>query len=695
MIMTYRLLIIICLLFPVIGHAAPEASRTSGLAPLAVFFDAGVAASTESSAPFHDLDYTWDFGDPDSGTWGPSGKSKNTDKGPLAAHVYETAGTYTASLTVRDSNGMVGSPTEFTITVTDFSAANTTCISTGTDFTGCPAGATTRPNITTTLETELAAATDANERVLLKRGDSWTLSSTPSFPNNYGPVHIGAFGTCSSPDELGICSNNPSITSSAGFLGTDYKRDWRVTDLTYSGAGTVVGGGIDSRNILGARLNVSGGGTAVSGSVPVRDNDDHWREGLFSISCRTMNVSVMTWIGSEKLVMMGNIHGSTGTTSSHIIRIWNSYKGVFSHNLVYGALSGLHALKFHGPSRRPRSNNYLNLGDFATTGASGVRNPTQFNVVSNNTFGGGSAYLATFGPQDTVSDEEVTDLIIEKNKFITEYGQQSAGNVLLYLTARYVSVRNNVFDGTGNLSEFVGINLANGGLVFDDEDLPEPNDGQLVGVKIYNNTFYHGNSYGSENYGMRLWMNSALRTTVRNNYVSFPNITGTAVVIDPTRAGVDTIQSNNVYTNTPYFVDPDNTNPILRNFAITSSATSSIGQGYTVPVLDDFNGDYRSAPYDLGAYMYGDPTCDTTPSICTTSGDCTSAGWYWDGTECLTSEPETPTCSDGILNGDETGVDCGGSCPVCEAPPSGIGMKISTGASMQVGVGSTPITPIQ
>lgn len=176
--MTYRLLIIICLLFPVIGHAAPEASRTSGLAPLAVFFDAGVAASTESSAPFHDLDYTWDFGDPDSGTWGPSGKSKNTDKGPLAAHVYETAGTYTASLTVRDSNGMVGSPTEFTITVTDFSAANTTCISTGTDFTGCPAGATTRPNITTTLETELAAATDANEggtenQILVKTTDSY------------------------------------------------------------------------------------------------------------------------------------------------------------------------------------------------------------------------------------------------------------------------------------------------------------------------------------------------------------------------------------------------------------------------------------------------------------------------------------------------------------------------------------------
>ncbi len=30
----------------------------------------------------------------------------------------------------------------------------------------------------------------------------------------------------------------------------------------------------------------------------------------------------------------------------------------------------------------------------------------------------------------------------------------------------------------------------------------------------------------------------------------------------------------------------------------------------------------------------------------------------------------TPTCSDGIQNGNETGVDCGGSCPPCSTPPT-------------------------
>lgn len=40
-----------------------------------------------------------------------------------------------------------------------------------------------------------------------------------------------------------------------------------------------------------------------------------------------------------------------------------------------------------------------------------------------------------------------------------------------------------------------------------------------------------------------------------------------------------------------------------------------------------------------------------------------------------------PTCSDGNQNGDETGVDCGGSCPVCVTPPSVSAITSSGGCS--------------
>lgn len=49
--------------------------------------------------------------------------------------------------------------------------------------------------------------------------------------------------------------------------------------------------------------------------------------------------------------------------------------------------------------------------------------------------------------------------------------------------------------------------------------------------------------------------------------------------------------------------------------------------------------------------------------------------------------PPGPTCSDGIQNGDETGVDCGGSCSACSA----VSMPIGAG-SMPIGAGSMPIS---
>ena len=50
-----------------------------------------------------------------------------------------------------------------------------------------------------------------------------------------------------------------------------------------------------------------------------------------------------------------------------------------------------------------------------------------------------------------------------------------------------------------------------------------------------------------------------------------------------------------------------------------------------------------------------------------------------------------PTCNDGIQNGDETGVDCGGSnCPPCDAPPSNCEMP--TGFDVQADENSALIT---
>jgi len=97
------------------------ASRTSGLAPLAVFFDAvdpanGVVQPPETGEYANDhaaLYYEWNFDDPYAGSWStgrqnPDGSypSKNTATGYAAAHVFEQPGDYTVRLRVRKPDGL-------------------------------------------------------------------------------------------------------------------------------------------------------------------------------------------------------------------------------------------------------------------------------------------------------------------------------------------------------------------------------------------------------------------------------------------------------------------------------------------------------------------------------------------------------------------------------------------------------------
>ena len=87
------------------------ASRLAGIAPFSVFFDATGTIAAATKQPFHDLEYRWDFGDEKgslvSGTTWRTGSrdndsSRNKATGPVAAHVFEVAGSYTVALTAAD-----------------------------------------------------------------------------------------------------------------------------------------------------------------------------------------------------------------------------------------------------------------------------------------------------------------------------------------------------------------------------------------------------------------------------------------------------------------------------------------------------------------------------------------------------------------------------------------------------------------
>ncbi len=66
-----------------------KVSRMIGVAPLGVNFSAGVDSSSVGNRPFHERFYSWDFGDPTSGIWPVSEKSKNTANGPVSIEQIE------------------------------------------------------------------------------------------------------------------------------------------------------------------------------------------------------------------------------------------------------------------------------------------------------------------------------------------------------------------------------------------------------------------------------------------------------------------------------------------------------------------------------------------------------------------------------------------------------------------------------
>ncbi|MFT7311805.1 MAG: hypothetical protein ACI853_002306, partial [Paracoccaceae bacterium] len=79
------------------------ANRITGTAPAGMFFEAGTAGFAEAR-PDHDLRYRWRFGD--AGEYSalradhPQGTDRNIAYGPMAAHTFETPGTYTVLVQV-------------------------------------------------------------------------------------------------------------------------------------------------------------------------------------------------------------------------------------------------------------------------------------------------------------------------------------------------------------------------------------------------------------------------------------------------------------------------------------------------------------------------------------------------------------------------------------------------------------------
>ncbi len=573
------------------------ASRTSGVAPLSVHFTAGFSGTTSAARDYHNLDYTWDFGDPGSGRWGTSGKPKNIAKGPVTTHIFETPGRYTVKLTVKKGTTTVDSKT-FDIKVDDpdsvYSGSKTTCVSdkANNDFKGCPAGAR---NVATDNLNDITRYVKPGTRILFRRGSSWSTAGI-SFPPNAGPVTIGAYGAGKGPDSSGVYTNAPLITVRGGsFCKLDNIQDWRITNLhlvNNEKTGGPFGGAFNMQRILFQRLRIEGFSVGIGWSHWNDDRNLMTIDQMVISDCDLKNAeNNVIYAGGERIALLGNTIKNAMT--SHVVRIWQAYLGVISNNIISGSSiedkTGRHALKLHGPGY----SSFNNAREFGTpaVGTGLLEHRTEFAVVSDNVFGSSGPWPVMIAPQDGFTDALLSDIIFERNRIITNFGKKSSRDVsvALHIVGRNVTVRNNIFNGTGSGSDYTAIEILSEGRQ------PAP-----LGVAVYNNTIYRSdNTSGNGRYGIII-RKTARQSIVKNNLIAFPNsrVPKTAI----SNSSSDLIEQNNLLTETPGFLDPDNRNPLRANFNL-QPASPAINAGADVPVYEDIDNNSRpNGKYDIGAH---------------------------------------------------------------------------------------------
>jgi hypothetical protein len=571
--------------------ASVAASRYSGVAPLAVFFDASGTTAATTTRPFHDLEYRWNFGEtvaPGTGTWATGSRagtsSRNHATGPVAAHVFETPGTYTVAITITDGTStVVNNCVQIAVLDPDvvFAGTKTICLSSAGDFTNCPAGATQVTDGTANFPTTVAANIAAGRRILVRRGETWT-ASTGFTLSVTGPGIIGAFGPGGDPKPIIQAGNTDVFRLSSS--STPGITDWRIMDLEMDGSlnGTGVcsfgppvtgncsrgfraGGGFNQLTLLRLSIHDVHNGATFSSSV-LGAGHSLWDQLAIVDSSFARAVGggggYLTYLGAARLAYLGNT-ANDSTAAEHVLRVIHLSKGVISNNTLSTPATAKHVIKMHAPGA-----------------ASGLF--TEQGVISDNKLiGANNSWTVSLEPESASYDQRLRNLIVERNWFTAGVGTQ----VALILSGAEFTIRNNIMDMSGGAAHTCNTVTQRG-------IEPAP-----TAVRFYNNTCYAGTG----DVVATALGTTVTNITVQNNLASAP---GTGTMVSGTGAS-GLAASNNLFNSTPaaLFANPRPSAPA--HFGLTSKS-HAIGFGMIVPVHSDFFGmtRQRGRRFDAGAVKF-------------------------------------------------------------------------------------------
>lgn len=335
---------------PVCGSSALGVSVASGKAPLMVFFDATASGpgngctDADTSKPVHHLTYCFDAGDGGTRTYNASGKTTQAATfcgAPIFVYVYETPGTYTATVTAIDEDGQSASD-DIVITVNDWVAADTECVSTSGTFTNCPY--TTGEGATHTTSSDYDAAISAafaagRERVLFRCGESFAVSTEVSIgvAGGGGGRYVGGYGSAD-------CQYTVTGDPGSRFWDLDGD-DVRIADGIWTGTqnsgtkfveGHSVDGDNDSDNVLVDNWSLTDTGRVYDVADSTAPLPRYF--GLFNttaVDCGWAPGAGGTqqcWLTEQYgMAIVNSALDGNGSETTHVVRLASSEK-CFIHN---------------------------------------------------------------------------------------------------------------------------------------------------------------------------------------------------------------------------------------------------------------------------------------------------------------------------------------------------------------------------
>lgn len=557
-----------------------QVSRTSGVAPLAVFFDASGTTDSSTSLPFHELSYSWNFGDSGGGTFPTDGASKNTATGPVTAHVFETGSVtpYTVTLTV--TNGTLQSQTTVQITanVPDTVYAGTATIAIGAStlpvagVDGVPAGADcmTVSDWPTIINTHVAD----NTRILLKHDDTFTGTATALLDNS--GVTIGMYGSGAKPiiRTTGTANNSDILE----FTGTC--DDCRIVDLDLDGQSDVHRncirgtGTFDLSRLLLFRVDMHNAGSGFTTSVAAGSIIP---DGIFLVDCtiRTINqttgsdsVGYALFMDGTKLAVLGTESDTTTGTAQHLLRVNVANRGVFSHNLLQNSVTGKEMFALRGP---PPTGSGPYPAGYAT----------QFCVLSHNQVETNTYCGIQVDSDANVADASVVqDVILESNFFVRTTG--GTGDMRLR-GVRYTA-RNNISILSGAASGILPIAVYGTGT-----------HGTVTeNIWLYNNSMYSSTNPGAARM-VDLNDTGIIGLLIRNNVLYVPSYTGTPETVHDFGSDNLYVENNNTVTKTSTPTMFTTIPPVVPVDFTPGAASPLIDAGFAVPIWYDYLGATRTA----------------------------------------------------------------------------------------------------